>query len=84
MVRGTFNHVRLSNKLVPKRASSLLPSSSPSPATTTLYLPTPKITRKHRGELAKNAKKIADQIIVKMREAYSKAHRNLKKHEKKL
>ncbi len=40
MVRGTFNHVRLNNKLVSKRASSLLPSSSPSPATTTLYLPT--------------------------------------------
>jgi aconitate hydratase len=39
MVRGTFNHVRLNNKLVPKRASSLLPTSSPSPATTTLYLP---------------------------------------------
>src|SRR5690348_6001000 len=40
MVRGTFNHVRLNNKLVSKRISSLLPSSSPSPATTTLYLPT--------------------------------------------
>jgi aconitate hydratase len=39
MVRGTFNHVRLNNKLVAKRASSLLPTSSPSPATTTLYLP---------------------------------------------
>ena len=39
MVRGTFNHVHLNNKLVSKRASSLLPSS-PSPATTTLYLPT--------------------------------------------
>lgn len=40
MVRGTFNHVRLNNKLVVKRQPSLLPSSSPSPATTTLYLPT--------------------------------------------
>lgn len=40
MVRGTFNHVRLNNKLVAKRIPSLLPSSSPSPATTTLYLPT--------------------------------------------
>jgi aconitate hydratase len=39
MVRGTFNHVRLNNKLVAKRIPSLLPSSSPSPATTTLYLP---------------------------------------------
>ena len=39
MVRGTFNHVRLNNKLVSKRPSSLLPSSSPSPATTTLCLP---------------------------------------------
>ncbi|CAF4142488.1 unnamed protein product, partial [Adineta steineri] len=34
--------------------------------------------------LAKNAKKLADQIVVKMREAYSKAHRNLKKQEKSL
>ena len=51
---------------------------------TTLYLPTPKVTREHREELAKNAKKLADQIIVKMREAYSKAHRNLKKQEKTL
>jgi ribosome recycling factor len=49
---------------------------------TTLYLPTPKVTREHREELSKNAKKIADQIIVKMRDAYSKAHRNLKKQEK--
>ena len=40
MVRGTFNHVRLNNKLVSKRPSSLLPASSPSPATTTLYHPT--------------------------------------------
>ncbi|CAF0901250.1 unnamed protein product [Adineta ricciae] len=40
MVRGTFNHVRLNNKLVSKRPSSLLPTSSPSPATTTLYHPT--------------------------------------------
>jgi aconitate hydratase len=40
MVRGTFNHVRLNNKLVSKRLQSLLPSSSPSPATTTLYFPT--------------------------------------------
>src|SRR5689334_7406539 len=40
MVRGTFNHVRLNNKLVSKRNPSLLPSSSPSPATTTLYFPT--------------------------------------------
>ncbi|CAF3339350.1 unnamed protein product [Rotaria sp. Silwood1] len=43
MVRGTYNHVRLNNKLVSKRVSSLLPSSSsssPSIATTTLYLPT--------------------------------------------
>jgi len=40
MTRGTFNHVRLNNKLVVKRQPSLLPSSSPSPATTTLYLPT--------------------------------------------
>ena len=39
MVRGTFNHVRLNNKLVSKRPSSLLPSSSPSPATATLCLP---------------------------------------------
>ncbi|CAF3899779.1 unnamed protein product [Adineta steineri] len=39
MVRGTFNHVRLNNKLASKRISTLLPSSSPSPATTTLYLP---------------------------------------------
>lgn len=51
---------------------------------TTLYLPIPKVTREHREELAKNAKKLADQIIVKMREAYSKAHRNLKKQEKTL
>lgn len=51
---------------------------------TTLFLPTPKVTREHREELAKNAKKIADQIIVKMRDAYSKAHRNLKKQEKTL
>lgn len=51
---------------------------------TTLYLPTPKVTREHREELAKNAKKLADQIVVKMREAYSKAHRNLKKQEKTL
>jgi len=51
---------------------------------TTLYLPTPKVTREHREELAKNAKKLADQVIVKMREAYSKAHRNLKKQEKTL
>ena len=51
---------------------------------TTLYLPTPKVTREHREELAKNAKKLADQITVKMREAYSKAHRNLKKQEKTL
>lgn len=51
---------------------------------TTLYLPTPKVTREHREELAKNAKKLADQIIVKMREAYSKAHRNIKKQEKTL
>lgn len=51
---------------------------------TTLYLPTPKVTREHREELAKNAKKLADQIIIKMREAYSKAHRNLKKQEKTL
>jgi ribosome recycling factor len=51
---------------------------------TTLYLPTPKVTREHREELAKNAKKLADQIIVKMREAYSKAHRNLKKQDKTL
>ncbi|CAF3689314.1 unnamed protein product [Rotaria socialis] len=51
---------------------------------TTLYLPTPKVTREHREELAKNAKKLADQIVVKMREAYSKAHRNLKKQEKSL
>lgn len=51
---------------------------------TTLYLPTPKVTREHREELAKNAKKLADQIVVKMREAYSKAHRNLKKQEKML
>ena len=51
---------------------------------TTLYLPTPKVTREHREELAKNAKKLADQIIVKMREAYSKSHRNLKKQEKTL
>ena len=49
---------------------------------TTLYLPTPKVTREHREELAKNAKKLADQIVVKMRDAYSKAHRNLKKQEK--
>jgi aconitate hydratase len=40
MTRGTFNHVRLNNKLVSKRASSLLPSSSPAPATTTFYFPT--------------------------------------------
>ncbi|CAF3990680.1 unnamed protein product [Rotaria magnacalcarata] len=40
MVRGTFNHHRLNNKLVTKRASSLVPSSSPSPATATLYLST--------------------------------------------
>ena len=40
MTRGTFNHVRLNNKLVVKRQPSLLPSSSPSPQTTTLYLPT--------------------------------------------
>ncbi len=39
MTRGTFNHARLNNKLVSKRAASLLPTSSPSPATTTLYLP---------------------------------------------
>ena len=39
MARGTFNHVRLTNKLVTKRASSLVPTSSPSPATTTLHLP---------------------------------------------
>jgi len=39
MVRGTFNHVRLNNKLVSKRIPSLLPSSSPAPATTTLYFP---------------------------------------------
>ncbi|CAF0939236.1 unnamed protein product [Adineta ricciae] len=51
---------------------------------TTLYLPTPKVTREHREELAKNAKKLADQIIAKMREAYSKAHRNVKKQEKTL
>jgi len=51
---------------------------------TTLYLPTPKVTREHREELAKNAKKLADQTVVKMREAYSKAHRNLKKQEKTL
>lgn len=51
---------------------------------TTLYLPTPKVTREHREELAKNAKKLADQIIAKMREAYSKAHRNLKKQDKTL
>lgn len=51
---------------------------------TTLYLPTPKVTREHREELAKNAKKLADQIVIKMREAYSKAHRNLKKQEKTL
>lgn len=51
---------------------------------TTLFLPTPKVTREHREELAKNAKKLADQIVVKMREAYSKAHRNLKKQEKSL
>lgn len=40
MVRGTYNHNRLNNKLVSKRSSSLLPSSSPSPATTTLNLST--------------------------------------------
>ncbi|CAF3225119.1 unnamed protein product [Rotaria socialis] len=40
MVRGTFNHHRLNNKLVTKRASPLVPSSSPSPATATLYLST--------------------------------------------
>ncbi|CAF0744490.1 unnamed protein product [Adineta steineri] len=51
---------------------------------TTIFLPTPKVTREHREELAKNAKKLADQIVVKMREAYSKAHRNLKKQEKSL
>lgn len=51
---------------------------------TTVYLPTPKVTREHREELAKNAKKLADQIVSKMREAYSKAHRNLKKQEKTL
>jgi aconitate hydratase len=39
MVRGTFNHGRLNNKLVSKRPSSLLPSSSPSSATATLCLP---------------------------------------------
>lgn len=51
---------------------------------TTVYLPTPKVTREHREELAKNAKKLADQITVKMREAYSKAHKNIKKQEKNL
>ena len=34
MVRGTFNHTRLNNKLVSKRLPSLLPSSSPSPIPT--------------------------------------------------
>ena len=51
---------------------------------TTLYLPTPKITREHREELAKNAKRLADHIIVKMRDAYSRAHRNLRKQDKTL
>lgn len=39
MVRGTFNHVRLVNKLVAKRAASLMSTSSPAPATTTLHIP---------------------------------------------
>jgi aconitate hydratase len=39
MMRGTFNHVRLTNKLVLKRVQSFVPTSSPTPATTTLHMP---------------------------------------------
>lgn len=39
MVRGTFNHPRINNKLVQKRAASLLSTTSPAAATTTLHLP---------------------------------------------
>ncbi|CAF1584721.1 unnamed protein product, partial [Didymodactylos carnosus] len=31
---------------------------------TTIYLPVPKVTRQHREELAKNAKKLSDQTII--------------------
>ena len=39
MVRGTFNHPRLNNKLVTAKTIPLFPSSSPAPTTTTLHLP---------------------------------------------